>query len=51
MMVARLEEVKTQALRLVTIKYRVHGCTAFCDACENLASLAKVLKLKKKVGR
>lgn len=50
MMVARLEEVKTQALRLVTIKCISYGCTPLCNTCEGLASLAKVLKLKKKVG-
>lgn len=50
-MVARLEEVKTQALRLVTIKCISYGCTPLGDTCEGLASLAKVLKLKKKVGR
>ena len=49
-MVERLEEVKTQALRLVTIKCISYGCTPLCNTCEGLASLAKVLKLKKKVG-
>ena len=47
-MVARLEEVKAQALHLVTIKCINYGCTPLCNTCEGLTLLGKVLKLKRK---